>query len=126
MRNKCAPKRGGNCTGRGSTRSSNSNAPKKDSKTDKSKGLENCIFTCGRSEDCRKTHECPMSHTRQNCDNGHDIASSIEKGAAFDFTAVRPMMTTPREPTEEELTKHLARAQKHNDEVKSLEMIHKV
>ena len=79
MRNKCTPRRGGN-TGRNT---SNRSAPKKDSKPDKSKGLANHIFSIGKSEDFQKTHECLMSHIRQNYDNGHDIASATENGVNF-------------------------------------------
>ena len=46
MRNKHPPRRGGNASRNASSRST----PKKDSKTDKSKGLANHIFTCGKSK----------------------------------------------------------------------------
>ena len=78
MRNKCTPRRGSD-TGRNASNRSN---PKKDSKPDKSKGLANHIFANGKSEDFQKTCKYFMSHTRQNYDNGHDIASATENGEA--------------------------------------------
>ena len=44
-----------------------------------------------------------MSCTRQSHDDAHDTASSVENGEAFDFSAARPMMTTPVAPTAEDL-----------------------
>ena len=91
MRNKCTPKRGGN-TGRNA---SNGSTPKKDTEPDKSKGLENHIFANGESEDYQKMFEYLMSCIRQNYDNGHDIASSTEKGEACDFSILNFVHATP-------------------------------
>ena len=47
-----------------------------------------------------------MSYTRQNYDNGHDIASSIEKGEACDFPKEMPKIKTPKAPSEAEIKKN--------------------
>ena len=67
-------------------KSSNGNLPKKDNKPDKNKRLPNHVFACVESEDHQKTHECLMSCTRQNHDDGHDAASATGHSVAFDFT----------------------------------------
>ena len=96
MRNKYAPKRGGN-TGRNT---SSRGTPKKDNKPDKSKGLENHIFSSGRSEDFQKIYEYLMSYIRLNYDNGDDIATAIENGKPYDFDKEMPSMQTPTPPTD--------------------------
>ena len=116
MRNKYAPKRGGN-TGRNT---SNRGAPKKDNKPDKSKGLENHIFSSGRSEDFQKIYEYLMSYIRLNYDNGDDIATAIENGKPYDFDKEMPSMTTPTPPTDPN------KQQEHEDKVKALELKLKV
>ena len=63
MRSKHTPKRGGDTgKGGGSPTSSNDDTPKKDSKPDKSTGLANHIFTCGKLEDFQKTYEYCHEH----------------------------------------------------------------
>ena len=124
MRNKYAPRKGGN-TGR-STSSNNRSTPKKDSKPDESKGSSNHIFTCGKSEDCQKTHEHLMSFMRQNYDNGHDIASAMDNGEAHDFSEEMPKTTTPEAPSEEETDANPKLQHEHEDAVKSLEIMHNV
>ena len=110
MRNKHTPRRGGN-TGRNA---SNRSTPKKDSKPDKSKGLANHVFSSGKSEDFQKTWEHLLSCTRQNCDNGHDIASATENGEAYDFSKEMPRITTPTAPIAEELVDEPDLKQKHS------------
>ena len=83
------------------------------------------MFTCGKSEDFQKTHGHLISCMRQNHDNGHGIASSMEMGEACDFSKEMPRTKTPAAPTEDELKTNPNKAQEHVDEVKSLEMMHK-
>ena len=122
MRNKYAPKRGGD-TGRNT---SNRSAPKKGSKPDKSKGLANHIFSSGKSEDFQKTCECLMSCIRLHYDNGDDIATATEDGKPCDFSKEMPTMATPTPPTEQEAKGDPKKQQACEDKVKALELRLKV
>ena len=95
-------------------------------KPDKTKGLANHVFSSGKSEDFQKTCEHLMSCMRQNCDNSHDIAPAMENGEACDFSKEMPEMTTPKAPTEDALKDDPDLHDEHEDEVKSLEMMHKL
>ena len=122
MRNKYTPKRGGN-TGRNT---SNRGTPKKDNKPDKSKGLENHIFSSGRSEDFQKIYEYLMSCIRLHYDNGDDIATATENGKPHDFDKEMPTMKTPTPPTEKEKGEDPNKQQAHDDKAKALELKLKV
>ena len=63
MRNKYAPKRGGN-TGRNA---SNRSTPKKDNEPDKSKGSPNHMFSSGRSEDFQPMASETSTKARNSC-----------------------------------------------------------
>ena len=79
--------------GRGSNRSNASkNSAAKSSKPDKTKGLESHIYNIGKSECYVRITDCLMSHIRQECDQGDDMASAAEKGEEMNFA--RSMPTT--------------------------------
>ena len=122
MRNKCTPKRGGNTR----RNTSNRSTPKKDNKPGKSKGSPNHVFSSGRSEDCQKTCEYLMSCTRQNYDNGNDIATATENGMPCDFSKEMPTMTTPTPPTASAVLINPDLQQEHEGKVKALELRLKV
>ena len=88
--------------GRGSNRSNTSknNNTGKNSKPDKTKGLESHIYNIGKSEYYVKVTDYIMNHIRQEYDQGNDIATAIEKGEEKTFSSPMPIMRSVIKPDE--------------------------
>ena len=67
-----------------------------------------------------------MSCTRQNYDNGNDIASAIENGKQCDFSKEMPTMTTPTPPDAKQVEDKPELQQEHDDKAQALELRLKV
>ena len=100
MRNKSKTTSGNNSRGGRGFKKSNFNASKnaKNGKPDKTKGLESHACDTGKSECHVETTEFMLSHMRQECELGNDIATATEDGEEKDFTASMPIMQVIAEP----------------------------